>query len=283
MSVYYEKQYSHSNYNFYHLFNDEYYTDELHCHDFIEIYLCISGCKCFLLNDTLYDVKKGDLFVVNNLDVHRVIREKDVCYERYVLEYKPSYALNFCTPKTDLMHYLHNGMNSNSRKMSLREEQFDYFIDLLRSYESIDDKSYGSDLKKEICFLEILVYVAEFFYEESAINEININSIDSTINSLLAYIGDNLTEDLCIENLASQVNVSKHYLCFLFKKNTGITINHYVSSKRVAYAKKLLLQGGTITEISEKAGFNSLSNFTRTFHRITGTSPTKYIKQELQK
>lgn len=283
MSTYYEKQYSQSNFNYFHLFNDVYYSTDLHCHDFVEVYLCISGGKYFLLNDTLYDLKKGDLFIVNSLDVHRVIRQEDICYERYVLEYKPSYVLRFCTPKTDLMHYLHHNRTEKSNKITLEPTQFEFLVELMEKYELIDENDYGSELKKELGFIRILLYVAEIIYKHSYNDEIFVNNINSTVTSLLSYISDNLAEDLSLEKLASEVNISKHYLCSLFKKNTGITIHNYISSRRIAYAKKLLLQGDSITEISEKTGFNSLSNFTRTFRRITGISPSNYIKQELKK
>ncbi|MFV0363022.1 MAG: AraC family ligand binding domain-containing protein, partial [Suipraeoptans sp.] len=226
MPVHYEKQYSSNKYNFFHLLNDSYYTTDLHCHDFIEIYLTISGGKFFLLNDTFYSMEKGDLFVVNSLDIHRVIRQEDICYERYVLEYKPLFVQPFCTAQADLMHYVRSKTGSNAAKLSLPPETLEHLLEMFKKYESLDENSFGYDLKKQICFLEILAYIAEIFLEDPTPEDNYPKNINPLVSSLLTYIGENITADLRLDNLASQVNVDKHYLCHLFKKCTGITINN---------------------------------------------------------
>jgi len=283
MSYSYVQQFSQKDYNFFHLFDDEYYSTDLHCHDFIEIYLCISGGAYFLLNDKVYDMAKGDLFVVKNLDVHRIIRQEGVRYERYVLEYKPSFVLPFCTSKTDLLHYIHTDSDLGQKKISLTGGQLDCLLALFQKNEAIHDSDYGSDIKRELYFLEALTYIANIFYDASIEKNSHSTSINNTITSLLTYIGYNLTGDLCLDNLASHASINKYHLCKLFKKNTGITINQYISSRRIAQAKKLLIQGDSVTAASEKSGFNNLSHFIRTFHQMTGITPTKYVRQELGK
>ena len=279
MTMDYVKQYSESDYRYFHLFDDEYYSNDLHCHDFIEIYLCISGGKHFLLNDKMYDMKKGDLFVVKNLDIHRIVREDNVRYERFVLEYKPAFVLPFCTAKTDLLHYIHSDSDSG-KKISLADDQFEYMLSIFEAYEKLNDKNYGNDIKRQLHFLEILVYIANILYNASSENDIHSGNFNSTISLLLTYIKENLTGDLCLDNLALHANMNKHHLCKLFKKNTGITINRYISSKRIAQAKKMLILGDSVTEAAAKSGFNSLSHFIRTFNQMTGMSPTAYIKRE---
>ena len=59
---------------------------------------------------------------------------------------------------------------------------------------------------------------------------------------MLDYISKNLAGNLCLDQLAAHVNISKDHMCKLFKKCTGTTINKFVVRKRIAKAKELLNQ-----------------------------------------
>jgi len=269
-----------SEYSFLHIVDEQIFSMDFHCHNFIEIYLSISGGKHFIINDKMYDIHPGDLFISNNYEVHRVITFENVRYERYVLEYKPAFALPFCTPKVDLLHYVYNRPVSFSNKISLRDKQMDIMLELFRRYEGLDDSDYGSDIIKQLYFVEMLTAVAGFFNSASKEKSNASMEYKGVIAPLLEFIGEHLTEDLSLDRLAGHISISKHHLCKLFKKNTGTTVNRYVVTRRVARAKELLARGFSVTAACEGAGFNDISHFIRTFHRLTGVSPSKYVRQE---
>lgn len=91
------------------------------------------------------------------------------------------------------------------------------------------------------------------------------------------FIHANLGEKLRLEEVAAQVNVSHFYLCKLFKEATGMTFTEYVNRRRTEIAKRKLLQPHSrVTEVAFEVGFQSLSQFNRSFSRYTGCSPTEY-------
>jgi len=57
-----------------------------------------------------------------------------------------------------------------------------------------------------------------------------------------------------------------------------MNLHEYIIFKRVARAKKLLMEGKSVTETCHLSGFNDYSNFIRTFKRTVGISPGKYSK-----
>ena len=89
-------------------------------------------------------------------------------------------------------------------------------------------------------------------------------------------------EDFTLDDIAGYMALDKHYLCHLFKKETGSTIFQYIQAKRLCLAQLALSRGASVTEACEEAGFNDYSNFIRTFRKILGCTPGEYQKQVLK-
>jgi len=65
----------------------------------------------------------------------------------------------------------------------------------------------------------------------------------------------------------------------LLKKETGISPKEYISQRILATAKELLMaQSLSITQISEKLGFQYPQHFTRFFKKYTGVTPIEFRK-----
>jgi AraC-like DNA-binding protein/ligand-binding sensor protein len=93
------------------------------------------------------------------------------------------------------------------------------------------------------------------------------------------FIEERKTENISMRDVAKVVNVSTFYFCKMFKKATGLTFTEYLSHVRISKAKNLLLNPNLrISEIAYDIGYQSLTHFNRTFHRIVGQSPSAYRK-----
>lgn len=93
------------------------------------------------------------------------------------------------------------------------------------------------------------------------------------------FIEERKAENISMRDVAKVVNVSTFYFCKLFKKATGLTFTEYLSQVRISKAKNLLLNPNLrISEIAYEIGYQSLTHFNCTFHRIVGQSPTAYRK-----
>lgn len=70
-------------------------------------------------------------------------------------------------------------------------------------------------------------------------------------------------------------------LCRLFKRQTGITCNRYLSVLRIEKAKQLLRKTElSVTEVSSETGFNSITHFERVFKSLEGTTPSAYRRRD---
>ncbi len=94
------------------------------------------------------------------------------------------------------------------------------------------------------------------------------------------YINAHLDERISLDDVAAHVCVSPFYFCKIFKQATGMTLTEYVNRRRVEWAKrKLLNPHARVTEVAFDVGYQSLSQFNRSFLKYAGESPTKFREQ----
>lgn len=97
---------------------------------------------------------------------------------------------------------------------------------------------------------------------------------DPSIARARVYIAEHQSEVVTLRHVAQEVNRSACYFCKTFKDTTGLTFTDYLARTRVEAVKRMLLNPNKrVSEAAYAAGFQSLSQFNRTFRRIEGRSP----------
>ena len=85
--------------------------------------------------------------------------------------------------------------------------------------------------------------------------------------------------DLTLQAIADEVHLSVGYLCVLFKKETGNTLNNFITEVRINQAKKLLEdKKAKVYEISSAVGFQSSQYFSQVFYKQVGIYPNEFQK-----
>jgi len=93
----------------------------------------------------------------------------------------------------------------------------------------------------------------------------------------IEYIEENLCEnDLCLENVASSIYVSRCHYSRMFKEHIGIGFKEYIMSKRIQKAKVLLQEGMQVTDVCYAVGYGDLTHFGRVFKKMVGINPSEY-------
>lgn len=109
-------------------------------------------------------------------------------------------------------------------------------------------------------------------------NAVEKNSMLQKMEEARLYIrthcGD---QQLSIQTIAAQVYLSQTYLCAVFKKTTGQTINEYVTDIRIEKARELLSTTRMkLNDLATAIGFSDTNYFSTLFKRKTGLTPTEY-------
>ncbi len=105
------------------------------------------------------------------------------------------------------------------------------------------------------------------------------NKADEIIIKSKAMLENGFNEQISLEDLASQLNISYVWFRTYFKKHTGYSPYEYLINIRVNRSKLLLKNSHySVKEIADLSGFNSQQQFTKTFRNRTGFTPTAYKK-----
>lgn len=100
------------------------------------------------------------------------------------------------------------------------------------------------------------------------------------LSSIKAFLDENYTEKIVLDDLAEKFFINKFYMSKIFKETYGVTINNYMIERRITRAKQLLrFTDKTIDEIGVMVGMDSANYFSRVFRKIEGISPGEYRKQ----
>lgn len=104
--------------------------------------------------------------------------------------------------------------------------------------------------------------------------------MNDIIKDVLLYMTAHLKDDLTIQDVAYHFGYSKFHFSREFKKLTGFSAADYLSSIKVEYAKKELLEKNySVTDSSFDAGYSSLGTFSTNFAKKTGLTPREYKYQ----
>ena len=98
-----------------------------------------------------------------------------------------------------------------------------------------------------------------------------------TVLNTIAYIQENLSATLHLEDLAKRCYVSRSTLTELFRKEVGISLGKYIDDQLIASAQRQLSQTqASIGQISNALGYSNQCYFSRRFKQISGITPQIY-------
>ncbi len=186
----------------------------------------------------------------------------------------------------DLFPYIENIFAHASRL-----KDYDYvktlfysFMDTVENYlTGLDTGNDGDDLKEygidKLHFYSLYDMDAVKMHVLNLINSLQkVSDTSQTqtnfsyiIRKSITYIDSHYNENISLNNLATNADVSRSYLSFLFKQELGVNFSFYLTQTRIRNAKDMLTSTNLkIYEIADKVGFDSPYYFSKVFKETTG-------------
>jgi AraC-like DNA-binding protein len=101
---------------------------------------------------------------------------------------------------------------------------------------------------------------------------------------LMELIESNLDGDLRLSYLAQECGLSMSYFSRSFKRTFGVPPHSYLIARRVERAKLLLKSSSApLSEIALESGFADQAALSRTFRAVVGTSPRRWLNEQLHR
>ena len=132
-----------------------------------------------------------------------------------------------------------------------------------------------SKLSTETLCLEIIEMALNINPMSPAlVNTVNISQIDDSRH----FIVNNFARDITIGDIARAACLSTFHFIRVFKKMLGYSPYQYLMAYRLERAKSLLKNDASVSDVAFDVGFNSLENFSYSFRKCTGLSPSEFKK-----
>ena len=132
----------------------------------------------------------------------------------------------------------------------------------------------------QISRLSHLQSINSFFLDKLSqiAQKLNSNQQGNVIRKMKEYIEANYNSDLTLKNLSKIFHYNVAYFGKLFKSNTGMSYNDYVTSVRMEKAKELLNQGEKVYKVANQVGYQDLDYFNMKFKKYFNALPSDFHK-----
>ena len=239
--------------------------DEQHIHDFYELYVNLAGDVSFLVENTLYPIRRGDVILTVPNELHRCVYHEDGVHE------------HFCIWMEDIpfsSEVLKKEFEKNKLIVLPNEEKenlINYCFSLYKGHTADDMPKFHAIAS----FFEILNLICNHRKDVSYVRELPEN-----FSKIIDYISCNFNDPNCsTSSICKKFYISKSTLCRNFRHYFQTTPSDYIESKRFSEAKKLLSAGASVQDACINSGFSNCSYFIMRFRKKFDLTPAKYQKE----
>lgn len=269
--------------------SDSEYSGVMHKHDFIEIVFVISGRARHAIGEMIYEVKKGDLIIVNYGVPHAFtpIDDGEEPFSTYDLLFTTELFEITGIGKYDFSSlansYLFYTLFSDS---AIGENSLNLIRSDSKEFASLFEKIYVEYTNRKSGFMNMLrAYLIELitliFREIDKKTRRDITKEQrEVVSKAIDYMKHNYNTKINLDNIVSDIFLSKNYFRQLFKSTTGMSVTDFIQKTRIEEACRLLLSTDrTVFDIAGDCGFTDMKFFYKIFKKITGKTPGDYRKQ----
>ncbi len=246
---------------------------QMHLHNYYEFLYFKSGDASYIVEDKIYTVEEGDIFVTRPDELHTIAFHSDKTYERNFIQISRDFLSEFdLFAKLD--RYPLGACNRISADLAAEYGLYDFF-DKVEYY--VVHRLPESDAMIKSYFIQLIVQINSIL-DNGATAE---RRLRERVDDIIDYLTDNISSDINLDYLSDKFFINKYYMCHSFKKKTGLTIKEFMNTQKITKAKRLLSSGADIMTLCYDCGFNDYSTFYKTFKKLTGKSPKAFLNRNM--
>ncbi len=240
-----------------------------HYHDCHQIILVVDGQIEFCVNEAIQRATAGDIVIFSRYE-HHAITVLSERYKRYILRIDP-----MVNSRENRLYSLFSNRPAGLNNVLPAAGKT---ADFVRLFQQItEERETASPLSDELLELLINQLLIMIYRQMPEALQLLKDTRFDTVADIQRRFESHPAENYSLSGLSREYHISSSSLSHLFKKITGSPVMDYLLSCRIAAAKRYLSHGNlSIGEIVERSGFSDNSNFSRTFKRVTGLTPTAF-------
>lgn len=240
-----------------------YYSERQNLDSFLIVYT-VSGQGCLEYGGKRYEVKKGDCFFIHceQHHIYRTLKEKN--WELLWIHFNGDNALG----------YYKEFVKDSFRIIHCRDHFF-----WERTIWRIIALHQKKDLTTEAVVSNLINTMLTELIVETSTNNTDAFLIPDYVRDIAKDIDKNFRTELSLPYFEEKYHRSRYHIAKQFKKYMGTTVNEYLISTRISYAKELLKYSDLpVNDITFEAGFHNVTHFINLFKARENATPYAYRK-----
>lgn len=252
-----------------------YNMDFQHFHQFFEIFILLGDKANHVIEGEHFTLQQYDILLINPMVLHQSQYLDNAPCKRLIIDFQ--FPLPESTQLRESVQQLLSLFKNEFPIFRFNEDtQADIFSPINEIFTLLKEKDEQWQLMVHTKFTEFLYLLHKHQKENLYAFEQDNDSMERKIYETTSYIHANFQQELSLQFLADKAHVNSYYLSHQFKKITGFTLVNYIQMTRVRNAQQLLLYSNLkISDVAERCGFNSFSQFNRVFRKLCFTSPSE--------
>lgn len=258
-----------------------------HWHKDLELTYLYKGSATFSTNGRIFSIGSKELFLVNSGDVHSVMGYGKNIVTMITILIPYNFLKENCHNIDNLEFKLEDKNINIKRLKDIHEEIIDMYIEdmeinntplIFVDDENVNDKFHY--LKIESLLYEVLYILLNYFgIEKGTSPELKSQRNLERLKIITDFIDENYKDNISLDEIATNYQISKEYLATIFKKYMGITVGTYLKNIRLTSAYRDLMNGDySINQLAFDNGFPNIKSFINSFKEHYGETPYKYKK-----
>lgn len=226
-----------------------------------QLFICLDGEGTLKMNNNIYIIKEGTFFCLM----------ADVPHEYY--GNTETWAVDWIAFSGNESELLMKELNFDSGPVGLLHNRNRIETLYKKIFAALQKEDNSGKLMASSLLYEIIteLYITGQEPNETALKENDI------LNMVRAYIENNYSKDMSLEELSALADITPQYLCRLFKNYMNLRPFQYIAMKRIQHAKKILSNKSlSIADAAHMVGYNDCSYFCAVFRKYEKMSPSAF-------
>lgn len=258
----------------------------IHWHQEIEISLPREGKAVYQIYQNSYEISPGEGLLLNRNVPHSCHSPNNDRAKYTTILVRPDFLYGDFGSDVERNCFRPFLQNSALPCIRIPKEEA-WGREVLRRLDEVDALFY----EKPCCYeLKIKGLLCEAFFEILSVQQkhqtpfVPANQVElERLEQMLNYVHTHFETVISLQELGSQVHLSREVCCRLFRKMTGKTVTQYLEEYRASKSLSLVESGQySMTQIADLVGFSNASRFATAFRRQFGCNPGEYNSRKQQ-
>lgn len=260
-----------------------------HWHKELQFSYCLCEAVCIFVEGQKVILEPGEGIMINSNVLHQ-IKPYNKNSENNCMMFSIVFDSVLIGGTESLIgkKYVNPILESNNLKFISLKLDVQWQKSILKCLKEIfiisNKKNFGYELEMRNCLSSIWLNLVRKVKEDIKDYTYIVSHDEERVKLAMQYIHKHYAENILLDNIAMEANISKSECCRSFKRILKMTPFEYLMEYRILKATdKLLESKESISNIAFEVGFNGISYFGKIFKKYMNCTPSEYRIKYLHK